>query len=118
VRAAADDWPLACRAAARCEHQSAGRGDLPRPRRAGRDQNEAVALEQHERLRDEVRPSVPRPGACRGDLVGTGSLSVVLVLGVAEGAEDDALLGGHDPPNLPTALTGWLDERPVLLVDQ
>ena len=53
------------------------------------------------------------------DLTGADGLAVVLVLGVAEGAEDDALFGGHDPPNLPTALTGWLDERPVLLlVDQ
>jgi hypothetical protein len=37
------------------EHQPAGAGDLPRPRRAGPDEHEAVALEQHERLRDEVR---------------------------------------------------------------
>ncbi len=32
--------------------------------------------------------------------LGTDSFSVVLVLGVAQGAEDDALLGGHDPTNL------------------
>ena len=51
-------------------------------------------------------------------MLSADGLAVVLVLGVAEGAEDDALFGGHDPPNLPTALTGWLDERPVLLVEQ
>ena len=77
-----------------------------------------MTLEQHERLRHEVRAPVPRHGTDRGDLTGADGLAVVLVLAVAEGAEDDALLGGHDPPNLPTALTGWLDERPVLLVDQ
>jgi hypothetical protein len=60
----------------------------------------AVALEQHERSRDVIRASVPRCGTCRGDLVGADCLSVVLVLGIAEGAEDDALLGGHDPTNL------------------
>jgi hypothetical protein len=56
MRSAADDRPLACRTAAWCEHQPVGRGDLPRPRRAGRDQDETVAVEQHECLRDEVRP--------------------------------------------------------------
>jgi hypothetical protein len=33
-------------------------------------------------------------------------LSVVLVLGVAEGAEDDALLGGHDLTNLARCADG------------
>ena len=59
-----------------------------------------MALEQHERLRDEVRAPVPWRGTCRGDLVGADGLSVVFVLGIAEGAEDDALLGGHGPTNL------------------
>jgi len=117
VRSAADDGPLARRAAAWCEHQPAGGGDLPRARRSGRDEHQAVALEQHERLRHEVRAPVPRGGTYRRDLTGADGLAVVLVLGVAEGAKDDALFGSHDPPNLPTALTGWLDERPVL-VDQ
>ena len=89
--AASDDRPLACRAAAWCEHQPPGRGDLPRPRRASGDQDEAVALEQHERLCDEVRSSLPRCGACRSDLVGTDSFSVVLMLGVAERTEGGLL---------------------------
>ena len=36
----------------------------------------------------------------RGYLTGADGLAVVLVLGIAEGAEDDALFGGHDRPNL------------------
>jgi hypothetical protein len=32
-------------------------------------------------------------------------LSVVLVLGIAEGAEDNALLGGHDLTNLARCAT-------------
>jgi len=42
---AADDRPGACRAAAWSEQQAAGGGDLPRPRRASRDQDQSVALE-------------------------------------------------------------------------
>jgi hypothetical protein len=83
VRAAADDGPLARRAASWCEHQPAGGGDLPRPCRAGRDQDEAVALEQHERLCHEVRAPVPRRGTHRRDLTGADGLAVVLVLGIA-----------------------------------
>jgi len=86
VRSAADVSPLARRAASWCEHQPAGGGDLPRPRRAGRDQDEAVALEQHQRLCDEVRAPVPRRGTDRGDLTGADGLAVVRVLGIAEGA--------------------------------
>jgi hypothetical protein len=56
-----------------------------------------VTLEQHERLGHEVRAPVPRRGTNRRDRTGADGLAVVLVLGVAEGAEDDALLGGHDP---------------------
>jgi hypothetical protein len=44
VRAAADDRPLAGRAAAWCEHQPAGGRNLSRPRRAGGHEHEAVAL--------------------------------------------------------------------------
>ena len=62
VRAAADDRPLAGRAAAWREHQPAGGGHLPRSCRAGRDQDEAVALEQHECLCHEVRARPPRRG--------------------------------------------------------
>ena len=35
-----------------------------------------------------------------GDPAGADGVAVVLVLGVAEGGEDDALLGGHDRPKL------------------
>ena len=111
VLAAADDRPRARRAAAWGEHLAAGGGDLPRARRAGRHEHEAVTLEQHERLGHEVRAPVPRRGTYRRDLTGANGLAVVLVLSVAEGAKDDALLGGHNPPKLPTALTGWLDKR-------
>jgi hypothetical protein len=103
VRSAADDRPLTRRAAPWCEHEPARGGDLPRPRRAGRDEHEAVALEQHERLRDEVRAPLPRRGTRRGDLPGADGLTSARVLRVSEGAEDDALLGGHDPSNLPRA---------------
>jgi hypothetical protein len=61
---------------------------------------------------------MPRRRARRRDLVGADGVTVVLVLGISQNAQDNALLGCHDPLNLPTALTGWLDERPVLLVDQ
>jgi hypothetical protein len=50
-----------------------------------------MALEQHQCVCDEVRASLPRRGACRGDLVGADGLPVVLVLGIAEGAEDDVV---------------------------
>jgi hypothetical protein len=50
-------------------------------------------------LCDEVRAPLPRRGTHRGDLTGADGLAVVLVLGIAKGAQDDALFGGHDPPN-------------------
>ena len=66
----------------------------------GRDEHEAVALKQHERRGDEVRPAAPRSGAHVGDAAGADGVAVALVLGVAQSGEDDALLGGHDRPKL------------------
>ena len=100
--AAADAWPLARGPAARCEHQPAGGGDLPRPRRAGGGEDEAVALEQHERRGHELRPAVPWSGAGGGDPASDDGLPVTLVLSVAEGGEDNALLSGHDRSTLAT----------------
>jgi hypothetical protein len=51
-------------------------------------------------LREEVRAPLPRRGTRRGDLPCADGLAVVLVLRVSERAEDDALLGSHDAPNL------------------
>lgn len=68
--------------------------------RTGRDEHEALALQQHERLRDEVRAPLPRSGTGRGDLARADGLAVVLVLDVSQGGEDDALLGGHGLANL------------------
>jgi hypothetical protein len=42
-----------------------------------------VALEQHERLRHEIRALVPRRRTHRRDLTGADGLAVVLVLGIA-----------------------------------
>jgi len=58
-------------------------GDLPRARRAGRDEHETMALEQHECLRHEVRASPATARARRRDLPRTDGLAVVLVLGAA-----------------------------------
>ena len=55
-----------------------------------------MALEQYERRGHEVRPAVPRRGADVGDAAGADGVAVARVLGVAQGGEDDALLGGHD----------------------
>ena len=59
-----------------------------------------MALEQHECGGHEVRPAVPRSGACVRDAARADGVAVALVLGVAEGGEYDALLGGHDPATL------------------
>jgi hypothetical protein len=59
-----------------------------------------VALEQDERRGDQVRPAAPRSGTDVGDSAGADGVAVALVLGVSEGGEDDALLGGHDPSTL------------------
>jgi hypothetical protein len=43
---------------------------------------------------------VPRSGAHGSDLAGADRLTATLVLGVSEGGEDNALLGGHGPSTL------------------
>lgn len=43
---------------------------------------------------------MPRRRARRRDLMGADGLTGVLVLGIAESAQDDALLGGHGLTNL------------------
>ena len=52
-------------------------------------------------------------GHTADDLMGADGLSVVLVLGIAEGVEDDALLGGHDRPNLAMSADARRYRRPV-----
>jgi hypothetical protein len=69
-------------------------------------EHEPVALEQHQRLGHEIRAPAPGRGADGGD-AGTDGLVVLLVLGVAQGAEDDALLGGQGPSNLGPDLGRW-----------
>ena len=64
---------------------------------AGRGEHHAVALEQHERRGHEVRPAVPRSRADVGDPARAHGVTVTLVLGISDGAEDNALFGGHDP---------------------
>jgi hypothetical protein len=56
--------------------------------------------EQHERGGHEVGPAVPRSRAHGGDPAGAHGLAAMLVLSIAQGGEDDALLGGHDPSKL------------------
>ena len=43
---------------------------------------------------------MPRRRARRRDLVGADGVTVVLMLGISQNAQDNALLGGHDPLNL------------------
>jgi hypothetical protein len=49
VRATADDAPLTGGATTRGEHQPAGGSDLPRARRARRDEHKTLGLQQPQR---------------------------------------------------------------------
>ena len=118
VRDAADAAALVRGPAAWREHQSAGRGDLPRARGAGRGEHHAVALELDERRGHEVRPAVPRNGPDVRDPAGTHGVAVALVLNISESGKDDALLGGHGPPTLAAgadARNRGVPDRPGLL---
>ncbi|MCA1679381.1 MAG: hypothetical protein LC777_10750 [Actinobacteria bacterium] len=61
-----------------------------------------MGLQQPQRLGHQVGPLVPRRGAHSGDLTGADGLSVLLVLGVSQRSEHDALLGSHRDRNLAT----------------
>jgi len=61
---------------------------------------ETVTLEQHKRLHHKIRAPPPRRRAQRRDLTGADRRAVVLVLSIAKSAENNALLGGHDPASL------------------
>jgi hypothetical protein len=98
--AAADDGTLTGGAATRRKHQASSGGDLPRARRAGRDEHETMGLQQPQSLGHEVGTVLPRRGAHSGDLAGADGLSVMLVLSVSERCEHGSLLGGHRPRNL------------------
>jgi hypothetical protein len=87
VRSVADDRPRTGRAAARREHQPAGGGDLPRPRRARRDKNKTLGLQQPQRLGYEVWPITPWRGTHSSDLSCANGLSVLLALRISQRGE-------------------------------
>jgi hypothetical protein len=75
-----------------------------------------VALEQHERLCHKVRARPPRCGTHRRDLTGADGLAVVLVLGIAKGAEnDDGCGAGVDSASQRGATRTWSPMSAYLL---
>jgi hypothetical protein len=71
-----------------------------RPRRARRDKNKTLGLQQPQRLGYEVWPITPWRGTHSSDLSCANGLSVLLALRISQRGEHNSLLTGHPHHNL------------------